>query len=55
MFKKIKYKCFKIQVKWNRNAITIPTTAVVGIVTSIITTMSITSMDIIITTMSMTA
>lgn len=53
MFKK--YKCFKIQVKWNRNTITIPTTAVVGIVTSVITNMSITSMDIIITTMSMTA
>ena len=54
MFKK--YKCFKIQVKWNRNTIIIPTTAVVGIVTSIITNMSIiTIMNIIITTMSMTA
>lgn len=53
MFKK--YKCFKIQVKWNRNTIIIPTTAVAGIVTSIITNMSITSMDIIIATMSITA
>ncbi len=42
-----------MQVKWNRNTIIIPTTAVVGIVTSII--MSITIMDIIITTMSMAA
>lgn len=53
MFKK--YKCFKIQVKWNRNTIIILTTAVVGIVTSIITNMSITSMDITTTTMSITA
>lgn len=53
MFKK--YKCFKIQVKWNRNTIIIPTTVVAGIVTSIITNMSITSMDIIITTMSIAA
>lgn len=53
MFKK--YKCFKIQVKWNRNTIIIPMTAVVGIVTSIITNMSITIMNIIITTMSITA
>lgn len=44
-----------MQVKWNRNTITIPTTAVVGIVTSVITNMSITIMNIIITTMSMTA